>query len=325
MPETVLSDQQKAIAKQLAENRNSIYKSMRSELPYKIPQLSQRSKQGDYLNKDFEITLEQWAEVAPKIEIEKANSKWVGDNVVSAYMKMLQNNGGKIWYVDSSLATTVIVHEDMGEKKTKAPLAKFLGCDVNHPEFLSRKHYWPFITGGHWVLIVVDLQSQVFAIYESQNRGNRYKSLIKILNRFYSRYHAYDTKENIEIVKNVAIEPNNSENCGVFVMMQAAVLCGKAKPMLYRDFRTRVAFELLSNTLLDKEPTQDTLEQFSKLLRQNKIHKKDCASPQELSLAECNNDKNNNHLANYNHKAGLKSSSRASNPGWQYSSCNPPS
>ena len=273
--DTELNSKQKEKCRELLKSDlHKTYQEIKKFMPSSLDNYDQRSTL--WINKYETVRLSEWADVCPTI---KDNSKWIDDTTITSYLKLLSKFKHNI-YVDASIATVIATTDS---SKDKTPFRNVLFENINNSDqpmtsennrFYNNRHFWPVcIKETHYILVVVfigrNMPSQV-TIYDSQNRGEKYTKNAERIRNYYAQKlrNLFEDEDEIPItVRNSAIENNAGKNCGIYVMMRAAQLMEATPQLLYEDFRTRAAYELLANEIMPAEPDATYAQSLNHLLR----------------------------------------------------------
>lgn len=201
------------------------------------------------------ITVGQLMDVMPTIE---QGDKWISDEIINHYFDMLAAQTNKVIPISSSLAEQI-------SKGQQIITAFEQIMPIKMPIYQQRKHLWPvFVKKNHWILIVVD-HAKSLTIYDSRNEGSKYREVADRLIDYYAEHDDLfkDARERVDVnVADVACESNNGRECGIFVMMRAAMVAEVGTLVTYKDFRTRLVLEIITGQLVDNHPDLQSVEKL---------------------------------------------------------------
>lgn len=282
MADTHLAEQHHIMFRKLPTD--PVYDAIRRELPEKvlfeeqvtnitIPQMANQ------------VTVGQFIELIPTV---KKGAKWLSNDLLDYYLDLLKSEYKSVLPVVAAIALSV-AHGEWPQRR----FSTTIGAEVTDEAFHKRRHLWPvLVNSNHWILITVDWSIKRFSIYDSQNFGNRYEKAARYIRDFYAaNIPSFQTSiaESIISVENVAYESNAAKECGVFVAMRSAMIAGSVLPLKYIDYRTKMAFELLTGHLTPGHPPREMVHLIHEKLAA--INTSVCAliprNPKPFSAQDC--------------------------------------
>lgn len=231
-------------------------------LPNKISGMTKKAALTVVSSGENEITLGDYLNIVPKVEYE---DKWVSGDIVNVYLGMLKDAHGTILPVDPLIASSLAEGQE-----SHLSLEQMLKTTNDRNQLVGCKHLWPVIVNkNHWILIAVDFAIKIITVYDSMNFGEKYDQQVNNIHKFYQKWQKFPKRV---VVVNEAREANEGKNCGIYILLQASIVCFQLEFLLYNDMRMRIAYELATGALLEGKPTQEQIEIYGlKLMEYDEI------------------------------------------------------